>query len=73
MHVLLVEDDVDLGRALLQGLKSEGITCEWVRLVAAAPSRIGLSRLYSLYQQSKRAEWCDRHQFVSHVTRYHQR
>lgn len=37
MHVLLVEDDVDLGRALLQGLKSEDITCEWVRRAAAAP------------------------------------
>jgi two-component system response regulator QseB len=36
MHVLLVEDDMDLGRALLQGLKSEDITCEWVRRAAAA-------------------------------------
>jgi two-component system response regulator QseB len=31
MHILLVEDDLDLGRALLQGLKAEGITGEWVR------------------------------------------
>lgn len=31
MHILMVEDDLDLGRALLQGLKSEGITCEWLR------------------------------------------
>ena len=36
MHVLLVEDDVDLGLALLQGLESEDITCEWVRRAAAA-------------------------------------
>lgn len=36
MHVLLVEDDMDLGRALLQGLKSEDITCEWVRRAADA-------------------------------------
>ena len=36
MHVLLVEDDMDLGRALLQGLKSEDITCEWVRRAAEA-------------------------------------
>jgi two-component system response regulator QseB len=36
MHILLVEDDLDLGRALLQGLKTEGISCEWVRRVADA-------------------------------------
>lgn len=34
MHILMVEDDLDLGRALLQGLKAEGITCEWVRRAA---------------------------------------
>jgi two-component system response regulator QseB/two-component system response regulator BasR len=31
MHILLVEDDLDLGRALLQGLRTDGITGEWVR------------------------------------------
>jgi len=36
MHILMVEDDLDLGRALLQGLKSEGVTCEWVRRAADA-------------------------------------
>jgi two-component system response regulator QseB len=36
MHILMVEDDLDLGRALLQGLKSEGISCEWVRRAADA-------------------------------------
>lgn len=36
MHILMVEDDLDLGRALLQGLKAEGITCEWVRRAADA-------------------------------------
>jgi DNA-binding response OmpR family regulator len=36
MHILMIEDDLDLGRALLQGLKSEGITCEWVRRAADA-------------------------------------
>jgi DNA-binding response OmpR family regulator len=36
MHLLLVEDDLDLGRALLQGLKTEGITCKWVRRAADA-------------------------------------
>src|SRR5882757_3127961 len=36
MHVLMVEDDLDLGRALLQGLKAEGITTEWMRRAADA-------------------------------------
>jgi DNA-binding response OmpR family regulator len=36
MHVLMVEDDLDLGRALLQGLKAEGITAEWMRRTADA-------------------------------------
>jgi two-component system response regulator QseB len=37
MHILLIEDDLDLGRALRQGLKTEGITSEWVRRAADAP------------------------------------
>lgn len=36
MHILMVEDDLDLGRALLQGLKAEGITSEWLRRGADA-------------------------------------
>jgi two-component system response regulator QseB len=36
MHILMVEDDLDLGRALLQGLKTEGITSEWLRRAADA-------------------------------------
>ena len=31
MHVLLIEDDLDLGRALVGALKAEGITSEWLR------------------------------------------
>lgn len=31
MHLLLVEDDLDLGSALLQSLQAEGMSCEWVR------------------------------------------
>jgi len=31
MHILIVEDDLDLGRALLQALKAEGISGEWIR------------------------------------------
>ena len=37
MHILMIEDDLDLGRALLQALKTEGITGEWVRRAADAP------------------------------------
>src|SRR5712672_1532903 len=40
MHILLVEDDLDLGRALLQALKAEGITSEWVRRAADARARL---------------------------------
>jgi two-component system, OmpR family, response regulator QseB len=36
MHILIVEDDMDLGRALRQGLKADGITSEWVRRAADA-------------------------------------
>jgi two-component system response regulator BasR len=36
MHILMVEDDMDLGRALRQGLKADGITSEWVRRAADA-------------------------------------
>lgn len=31
MHVLLIEDDLDLGQALQQALRAEGITSEWLR------------------------------------------
>jgi len=37
MHVLMIEDDLDLGRALLQSLKAEGITGQWLRRSADAP------------------------------------
>ena len=37
MHLLLIEDDLDLGRALLQGLNAEGFTTEWLRRTADAP------------------------------------
>ncbi len=37
MHILLIEDDLDLGRALQDVLKAEGITSEWFRRVADAP------------------------------------
>ena len=31
MHILLIEDDLDLGRALQAALKVEGLTSEWLR------------------------------------------
>ncbi len=37
MHILLIEDDLDLGRALQSALKVEGLSSEWRRRVADAP------------------------------------
>lgn len=34
MHLLIIEDDLDLGRALQQALKSEKLSSQWVRRVA---------------------------------------
>jgi two-component system, OmpR family, response regulator QseB len=38
MHILLIEDDLDLGRALQAALKVEGLTSEWRRRAADAPA-----------------------------------
>ena len=38
MHILIIEDDLDLGFALQQALKVEGISSEWLRRLADAPS-----------------------------------
>ena len=40
MHLLLIEDDLDLGRALQAAFRIEGFTSEWRRRAADAPSRI---------------------------------
>ncbi|MDM0113007.1 response regulator [Variovorax sp. J22R133] len=40
MHILLIEDDLDLGRALQAALKVEGLTSEWRRRAADAPTSI---------------------------------
>lgn len=37
MHILLIEDDLDLGRALQAALKVEGLTSQWLRRAADAP------------------------------------
>lgn len=38
MHILLIEDDLDLGRALQSALKVEGLTSEWLRRAMDAPA-----------------------------------
>ena len=37
MHLLIIEDDMDLGLALQQALKAEGISSVWLRRIADAP------------------------------------
>lgn len=37
MHILIIEDDLDLGLALQQALKVEGLSSEWLRRVSDAP------------------------------------
>ncbi|MDK2126407.1 response regulator [Parachitinimonas caeni] len=38
MHILMIEDDLDLGLALQRALKTEGFTTEWWRRIADAPA-----------------------------------
>lgn len=40
MHLLLIEDDMDLGRALQQALRTEGMGTTWLRRAADAPPRL---------------------------------
>ena len=40
MHLLLIEDDLDLGRALQAALKVEGLSSEWRRRAADAPATL---------------------------------
>jgi two-component system response regulator QseB/two-component system response regulator BasR len=40
MHILLIEDDLDLGRALQAALKVEGLRSEWLRRAADAPPTV---------------------------------
>ena len=37
MHLMLIEDDLDLGRALTQSLKAEGFSTQWLRRAGDAP------------------------------------
>lgn len=36
MHILIIEDDLDLGRSLQQSLRTEGLSSEWCRSAANA-------------------------------------
>ena len=40
VHILLIEDDLDLGRALQAALKVDGLTSEWRRRTADAPREL---------------------------------
>jgi len=37
MHLLLIEDDLDLGRSLQAAFRQQGFTCEWLRRSLDAP------------------------------------
>jgi two-component system, OmpR family, response regulator QseB len=45
MHILLIEDDLDLGRALQGALKVEGLTSEWVRRIVDAPNAVDMNAI----------------------------
>ena len=40
MHLLLIEDDLDLGRALSQALRAESFSVEWLRRLADVPAQL---------------------------------
>jgi len=40
MHILLIEDDLDLGRALHSSLRLEGFSVQWLRRAADAPHQL---------------------------------
>ncbi len=37
MHILIIEDDLELGLALSKALKANGLTCEWLRRIKDVP------------------------------------
>ena len=45
MHLLLIEDDLDLGRALSQALRSEGFSVEWLRRLRDAQHALDDARV----------------------------
>ncbi|MBA4216275.1 MAG: response regulator transcription factor [Proteobacteria bacterium] len=40
MHLLLIEDDLDLGRSLQAAFRQQGFSCEWLRRVLDAPPQL---------------------------------
>jgi DNA-binding response OmpR family regulator len=40
MHLLLIEDDLDLGQALLAAFRQQSISCEWLRRALDAPLQL---------------------------------
>ncbi len=40
MHILIIEDDLDLGQALIKALQANGLSCEWLRRGRDAPFSI---------------------------------
>lgn len=41
MHLLLIEDDLDLGRSLQAAFRQQGFSCEWLRRANDAPLKLG--------------------------------
>jgi len=40
MHLLLIEDDLDLGRSLQAAFRQQGFSCEWLRRTQEAPVQL---------------------------------
>ncbi|MGM9481392.1 response regulator [Roseateles sp. NT4] len=40
MHLLLIEDDLDLGRSLQAAFRQQGFSCEWLRRAQDAPVQL---------------------------------
>ena len=40
MHLLLIEDDLDLGRSLQAAFRQQGFSCEWLRRAQDAPLQL---------------------------------
>jgi hypothetical protein len=55
MHILLIEDDLDLGRALQAALKVEGLKSEWLRRAADAPRTVDGTVVVLLAQMAPQA------------------
>jgi len=61
MHILIIEDDLDLGFALQQALKAEDISSEWLRSVATSPRRLRSADAMA----QKRRDVADHHHYCA--------